>query len=191
MEARVAKQFVIGIDWYGPYSRETARQAAPDFGGGLYFAIGKPNGKGNYQRRPQYLGISRGNVVARCTSPQHNIMSQLDYDGGLWLGEISTAEPSGKKLYVTPNTLRYAEWLHVFFMKLPQNDRLNRPPPKPATLLNRWWRTDYVTPRYKRPHPTWPDLIDYAGREFRARTVWFGGRHVAHHPSEWNKSESE
>jgi hypothetical protein len=71
-------------------------------------------------------------------------------------------------------------------MNLPKNKRLNRPPPKSATILNRWWKTDLKTPRYHRPHPAWPDLIDYSGRSFRARTIWFGGKKVVHHPSEWS-----
>jgi hypothetical protein len=183
----VAKQFIIGIDWYGPYSRSAAIGKIKDFGAGLYFAIGTPEGKGNHKRRPQYIGISNNNIVSRSTHPRHEVMTKINYDKGLWLGEVSTAEPSGRRLTVTPNTLRYAEWLHVYFMGLPMNTRLNRPPPNPATLLNRWWRTDYETPRYQRPHPTWPDLIDFAGRDFRARTVWFGGSQVVHHPSEFSK----
>ena len=54
----MAKHLVIGIDWYGPYTRNQAATAAADFGPGLYFAIGTPMGRGNHTRRPQYIGIS-------------------------------------------------------------------------------------------------------------------------------------
>ncbi len=64
------KRLVVGIDWFGPYSREEARKA-PDWGGGLYLAIGKRSGKGVHARRPQYLGISKYDVCGRSSNSRH------------------------------------------------------------------------------------------------------------------------
>jgi hypothetical protein len=155
-----------------------AKKAAPDFEGGLYLAIGKPIGKGNHTLKPQYIGLSKENCARRSIDPNHHIMKNLQFDKGLWLGQISTAEPSGKRLLVTKNTLRYAEWLHVLFMEMPLNKRLRTLPKKPVTILNRWWKTDYITRRQNRPHKSWPDLIDYLGQGARSRVVWFGKRQV-------------
>ncbi len=178
------KRLIVGIDWFGPYSREEARKAR-DWGGGLYLAIGKLSGTGVHARRPQYLGISKDDVCGRCSSAAHHKLRLLDDDFVLWLGEVSTAEPSGKKRHATPTSLRYSEWLYVFFMDLQLNVYKKTPPPGPVTVLNRWWKTDYATPRFQRPHPDWPDLLDFAGPDFRARKVWFGGRQVSRPPADW------
>jgi hypothetical protein len=88
---------------------------------------------------------------------------------------VSTAEPSGKRLKVTPATLDYAEWLHARFLHLPLNDKkTKRLPPRSVTVLNRWFGCDYETARGKRPHKDWPDLIDYPDYDLPARAVWFG-----------------
>jgi hypothetical protein len=96
----------------------------------------------------------------------------------IWLGEIATAEPSGRKLKVTKATLDYAEWLHARFLNLPLNlAKTKSLPPRGVTVLNRWFNTDYETPRGRRPHKDWPDLIDFPDlEELPARAVWFGSR---------------
>lgn len=182
----MAKRLVIGIDWFGPYTRFDVGQASRNFGGGLYFAIGRLAGKGNHKRKPQYIGIS-SDLVGRAASARHHKLRELDQaTASIWLGEIATAEPAGRRFHVTPTTLRFAEWLHVYFMTLPLNERLRENlPPKPVTVLNRWWKKDN-TPCLRRPHPDWPDLIDYAGRDFRARKVWFAApNQIVYPPSDF------
>jgi hypothetical protein len=170
----VAKRLVIGIDWFGPYTRKEVLKAISNFDGGLYLATGRRSGKGNHKKRPQYIGISTNGLCGRAGNPAHHKLNQLDASFKIWLGEIATAEPAGKRALATPTTLRFAEWLHVYFMELPLNERKKENlPPKPVTVLNRWWAKDFETPRLRRPHPAWPDLIDFAGREYRARKVWF------------------
>lgn len=182
----MAKRLVIGIDWFGPYGRLQVLRAASDFDGGLYLAIGRPAGQGNHKRKPQYLGISTDRLCARAGNASHHKLKTLSADTTYWLGEVATAEPSGKRVHATPTTLRFAEWLHVYFMELPLNERERENlPPKPVTVLNRWWATDFETPRLRRPHPSWPDLIDFAGRQHRARKVWFRApNQVVYPPSE-------
>ena len=166
------KHLAIVIDWYGPYTLSEALLAAKNdgFSLGLYLAIGKRP----YQRKSeaQYVGLSTW-LATRLTN--HHKLPAITKDMKLWLGEASTAEPAGKKTRSTSPTLDYAEWLHAYFMKLPLNSKKTLwPPPKPVTVLNRWWKKDYKTPWVKRPDAAWPDLIDFLGSEYSAKLVWFG-----------------
>lgn len=166
---------MIAINWYGPYlSVEAARiSAKADYAHGLYLCLGKTA----YQRRRslQYIGLARL-LGSRLTS-QHHKLHDVSREQQIWLGEIATAEPSGRRFKATPATLDYAEWLHARFLRLPLNDKKTKSlPPRSVTVLNRWWSTDYETPRRRRPHPDWPDLIDYPAYNLPGRLVWFGRR---------------
>ena len=138
----MAKGLVIGIDWFGPYTRKEVLKAASNFDGGLYLAIGRKSGKGNHKKRPQYIGISTKHLCGRAGLPSHHKLKELDSTASIWLGEIATAEPAGKRKYATRTTLRFAEWLHAYFMALPLNERKKENLPLiPVTVLNRWWAT--------------------------------------------------
>lgn len=168
------KHLMIAVDWFGPYDLDEAREVAKsDYAHALYMCLGRRS----YQRAQmlQYIGIGQ-NVYTRLKADHHKLQ-EVTRERQLWLGEIATAEPSGKKLKVTRATLDYAEWLHARFLKLPLNEMKTKAlPPRSVTVLNRWFKTDYETPRRKRPHPDWPDLIDYPGYNIPARMVWFGSR---------------
>ena len=169
-----AKHLMIAINWYGPYADmdEARRRARHDYEHGLYLAIGKCR----YERRLalQYVGI--GAAIHTRLNERHHKLSLVIRERSLWLGEIATAEPSGKRLKATRTTLDFAEWLHARFLRLPLNDKKTKAlPSRNVTVLNRWFATDYETPR-ARPHPDWPDLIDYPAFELPARAVWFGRR---------------
>ena len=167
------KHLMIAVDWFGPYNdmQEAQIRAREDYAHGLYLCIGKCA----YERKQsmQYIGIGK-NLYTRIKEDHHK-MSLVIRDRQLWLGEIVTAEPSGKKIKITKATLDYAEWLHARFLRLPLNENKTKSlPPQSVTVLNRWWRTDYSTIRKQRPHPDWPDLIDFPSYELPARAVWFG-----------------
>lgn len=171
----VQKHFMIAVDWFGPYRDivEARAAAKSDYNHGLYMCIGKCAGQ--QKATMQYIGL--GAKVHTRLIETHHKLSLVVKERELWLGEIATAEPSGKKLKVTKATLDYAEWLHARFMRLPLNEKkTKRVPPRRVTVLNRWWKTDYITRRKNRPHPAWPDLIDYPHYEQPARMVWFGGK---------------
>jgi len=164
---------MVAVDWYGPYlslteAREKARQ---DYSHGLYLAIGKQK----YERYPsmQYIGIAT--ALHLRLHENHPKLSLVVNEFSLWLGEISTAEPSGKRAKVTRTTLDYAEWMHARFLQLPLNEKKKgKPPSRSVTILNRWYdKKDYYTPK-QRPHKGWPDLIDFPYHELPARVVWFG-----------------
>lgn len=141
-------------------------------GTGLYLALGKC--KGERRNAMQYVGI--GGALHTRLNERHHKLSLITREKQIWLGEIATAEPSGKRLKATRTTLDYAEWLHARFLRLPLNDMKTKAlPPRGVTVLNRWFGTDYDTPR-RRPHPDWPDLIDYPDFKLPARAAWFGRR---------------
>jgi len=170
------KHLMIAIDWYGPYTLEDAFETAKsDFRFALYLCIGKRK----FQRKQslQYVGI--GTNVSKRLAKTHHKLQHVSRDRQIWLGEIATAEPSGKKMRPTPATLDFAEWAYARFFDLPLNEKKTvGMPSRSFTVLNRWWKKDYETPFQKRPHADWPDLIDhsYPDWEQPVRKVWFGGK---------------
>lgn len=177
------KHLVVGIDWFGPYTLQEARNAAyKHYGGGLYLCIGKL--KGQHHTTPQYVGKSTSNLASRMLKDHHKL-SLVTRARKIWLGEIVTGDVPGKKKTLTPQSVRLGEWALAHFLALPLNERLRaQPPDRPVTVLNRWWSTNYETPRKKRPHMRWPDLIDYRGSPYATHVVWFRapGLKVISHP---------
>lgn len=173
------KHLMIAVDWFGPYDLDSAREAAKsDYGHALYMCLGRRP----YQRSRtlQYVGI--GNSVHTRLTEEHHKLQQVTRERQIWLGEIVTAEPSGKKLKVTRATLDYAEWLHARFLQLPLNEKKTKAlPPRSVTVMNRWFKTDYETKYERRPHADWPDLIDYPDYNLPARLVWFGNKQKIFH----------
>ncbi len=181
-----AKHLVVGVDWYGPYSLEQAQAVAHEYGkGGLYLCIGKR--KGQHQRSMQYVGKSNTGLRSRLQKDHHKLRL-ITRKQQFWLGVIATGNVPGKKKHLTPQALRLAEWALAYFLDLWLNDKLRKKaPPNPVTVLNRWWADEeQERPRYHRPHGEWPDLIDFLGRSYRTRLVWFGspGRQLVISPAE-------
>jgi hypothetical protein len=169
------KHFVVGIDWYGPYSRKEAIKDAAEYNPrGLYMALGRLNRE--TVSKPQYVGLSTS-LSNRLRN--HANLEWIEANGTIdqiWLGYAATAEQSGRRSKSTPRTIDDAEWCHIYFMRPPVNtNRVLNPPQQNVTVLNRWWHAD-GRPRMRRPNSQWPDLFDYMGLERRSRVVWFGGR---------------
>jgi hypothetical protein len=172
------KHLMIAVNWYGPYATiKAARESAREFyGEGLYFAIGRREGEA--RRSMQYIGIG-GDIQTRLKNDHHKlklVQSSLQ----IWLGEIATAGPSGRRLKITKPTLDYAEWLHAFYLPLQLNEKKTRSAPdRSVTVMNKWYSCkDWITPQ-NRPHPGWPDLIDYPHDDIsNTKIVWFGEKMV-------------
>ncbi|MDP8238306.1 MAG: hypothetical protein P9X24_04370 [Candidatus Hatepunaea meridiana] len=163
------KPIAVVINWYGPYTYKKAIAAAKrDFDDGIYVALGRQP----FEKKDkfQYIGIAN-NLHDRLLKPRdlYDILSQKCI---LWLGESATTGIPGKRIGNINPALDLAEWAHIFFLKPPLNDRKSHNPPKSGiTVVNRWLHPDYETRYKRRPHPDWPDLIDYWGYEYGARLV--------------------
>lgn len=169
------KPVVAVVEWYGPYSEEQARDASSDYGDGIYLAIGKT--KNQRTAHLQYVGLA-SNLPTRLNGKHHKL-PKITRDLEIWLGEVVSPRTPGKKMKVTDRMLDLTEWAHAYFLQLRLNDRKKtNPPDRPVTVYNRWWRIDYETPYKQRPHKEWPDIIDFRGRDYDAKVVWFGGRQI-------------
>jgi hypothetical protein len=151
---------------------EAIKSCKEDFADGLYLCLGKTKGQRG-KSRIQYIGIAGSDINTRLKDPKHKIHT-VTRDQRFWLGEVNSLGVPGKKLKKTNPSLDFAEWALVYFLKSELNEKKAvKPPERPVTVLNRWWRKDYETPFVHRPHENWPDLIDYLGREVKAKVVWF------------------
>jgi hypothetical protein len=167
----MGKHIGIVVDWYGPYKsiQEARKVSKIDYEDGLYLFIGRQK---NQQSSTNllYVGIS-GSLQDRLT-PQHPILSDISGDPIIWLGEIASYGIPGP---ASQNLMHLAEWATAYFLQLPLNTKKTYNPPNfPVTVVNRWWKRDYKTRRKQRPHPDWPDVFDFPGREFDAKVGWIG-----------------
>ena len=168
------KHIVVKIDWYGPYKNmaEAKGAAQSDFDDGLYLAIGSLKNK--KKNKIRYVGLSK-NLAGR-VSNTHETLSKLVEPYEIWLGEVGSTGIAGPKTQTTDLHLDLAEWCHVYFIDPYLNDKKRySPPKKPVTVINHWWEKDYESLLKKRPHKDWPDVIDFLGKEYGAKVVWFGG----------------
>lgn len=165
---------MIAINWFGPYKDldEARNCARHDYSHGLYLVIGKR--RSERTKKLQYVGI--GKAIHTRLNEGHHKISLVEREREIWLGEIMTAEPPGRRRKATRATLDFAEWLHARFLQLPLNEKKTKAlPGRSVTVLNRWFCLNYETPK-RRPHKDWPDLIDYPDFDLPARAVWFGLR---------------
>lgn len=167
------KHVAVDVDWYGPYVsvKEAAQKARGYYGAGLYLVIGKVRHQKN-SSCPQYIGIARELANRLYTSAG---IKEVTRDRRIWLGEVASINVPGKKSKMTNTQIDLAEWCHAYFLQLPINNKKKKnPPPRSATIVNRWWRKDFITPARQRPHRDWPDIIDYLGRDYGCKVAWFG-----------------
>ncbi len=169
------KHLVVVIDWYGPYSLEKAILAvnSGDYEMGLYMCLGKLKGK-HGPSKIQYVGIAGKDLKSRLND-NHAKLQLVTRDRKIWLGEVGSLGVPGKKKKKTNPALDFSEWAFTYFVKPALNQKKKiTPPAKPVTVLCRWWKTTgYDKAWTKRPHPDWPDLIDYLGPGYKAKLVWF------------------
>jgi len=168
------KHIAVKIDWYGPYYSisEAQKAAKDDYESGLYLAIGKLENK--RKKKIRYIGLSKN--LANRVNDAHATLEQFDGEIEIWLGEVGSTGIPGRKTQSTDLHLDLAEWGHVYFIDPYLNEKKKWSPPKyPVTIINHWWNKDYETLIKKRPHKSWPDVIDFLGKTYGAKVVWYGG----------------
>ncbi|MBZ0263484.1 hypothetical protein K8I28_02335 [bacterium] len=165
----MAKATAALVNWYGPYTYETAIEAAKnDYTEGLYLAYGREA----HQKKDwiQYVGVSQ-NLYDRLKKP-HQMYTQLTQKCEIWLGEIDSYKPSSRKRSNHSNILELTEDALIYFLQPGLNwSKYVNPPTTPITVFNRWWQTDYVTPYKKKPIKDWQDIIEFWGRDEGARII--------------------
>jgi len=173
--------YAVVVDWYGPYgSVKEANAAIREWGFGevLYMAAGTV-GRQSVPKL-QYVGITKG--FERRMNTRHKVRTTIADEGlSIYIGEVSSQAVSGRKAshhhkgFTIPVNL--AESALAFFLQLPLNsDKRCSRPRDSVVLLNRWWKTDIDTRSRRRPHPDWPDFIEYDGVSDTGSVVWHGGR---------------
>lgn len=172
--------YAVVVDWYGPYDSVKAAKAAIrkwGFGEVLYMAAGTV-GRQTVPKL-QYVGITTGFEGRMNTD--HKVRTTMKEGLSIYLGEVSSQAVAGRKAshhhkrFTVPVYL--AESALAFFLQLPLNsDKRCSRPKDSVVLLNRWWKTDINTRSRRRPHPDWPDFIEYDEVSDTGSVVWHGSR---------------
>jgi hypothetical protein len=128
----------------------------------------------------QYVGITK-NFDNRLNS-EHKIRTTIKEEGlSIYIGEVASQAVAGRKAkhhhkgFTVPVYL--AESAIAFFLQLPLNsDKRCSRPNSSIILISRWWKTDLDSRNRRRPHPDWPDMIEYDAHSDIGSVVWHGGR---------------
>jgi len=125
----VTPHTTVIIDWQGPYDYAEIKEN-PDWSNGLYLATGKLK----YEREAtiQYCGITEGSFIGRFKS--HHKVHEINREQAFWLGTVKYPNK------VTRHFLEIAESIIVYFWQPSLNDRKKAFPPKPITLVNKWFK---------------------------------------------------
>lgn len=173
----------VVVDWYGPYPGVKQAKAAVrnhGFGEVLYLAIGSIDRQKT--AHIQYVGITLDFTVRMGTG--HTIRQHVKEERlSLYLGVVSSQAIAGKRAAYQnqkhDRLVYLAESAIAFFLALPLNRNKRCSPPKESVIVfNRWWRYvgDDEVRKWRRPHPEWPDFIEYDACSGAGSVVWHGGR---------------
>lgn len=168
------------IDWYGPFATIAALKDKATAWGlveSLYVAIGsRPRQRGV---DIQYVGITT-DLTLRFDG-KHPIQTVLRRENlRLYIGLVSSQQVAGRK--ATHHARNWSALLYLaesalaFLMELPLNKAKRcTPPGDSVVVINRWYSPDEVR-RRRRPHPSWPDLVEYDIDENIGDLAWHGRR---------------
>jgi hypothetical protein len=173
-----ADLFAVAVDWYGPsYTLAQARLLGQENQVEECLYVGyEHSGKAR-----SYVGISK-NISTRLTIGHHVLGPWPDESFELWLGIIVSQSEPGRRPSSSPKihseALNFAEHATAYFVGTSENLRKVQSPPKRSGILfNRWFKLEADWPRHrKRPHPNWPDFMEYDKEEQAGRNVYFGGQ---------------
>ncbi|MDB5580838.1 MAG: hypothetical protein JWR80_6014 [Bradyrhizobium sp.] len=175
--------YAIVVDWYGPYTSIKSAKAAVRkhaFAEVLYMAVGSIDRQKTAHL--QYVGITLDFTVRLSTT--HTIRQYVMEEGlSLHLGVVSSHAIAGRRAsYQNKKHSRpvyLAESVIAFFLSLPLNRNKRCSPPKDSvTLINRWWKIneEEEVRKWRRPHPEWPDYIEYDQHSDAGLVAWHGKR---------------
>ena len=173
--------FAALIDWCGPFPTVEAAckaVAGQGYGEALYMAIGSRRGQN--KTHLQYVGITKD--LTKRFNGKHPIQLLLRAKTlRLYVGIVTSQAVAGKKASHHAKkfsiSLYLAESALAFLMQLPLNkDKRCNPPKDSIVVVNRWYRQDFATRRRRRPHTSWPDLVEYDWDEGTGDLAWHGGR---------------
>lgn len=127
----MTKHTTVIIDWQGPYNYSEIEEN-PDWSNGLYLATGKLK----YEREAtiQYCGITEGSFIGRFK--RHHKVHEINRGQEFWLGTVKYPEDTSRHF------LEIAESIIIYFWQPALNDRKKAFPPKPITLINKWFKKD-------------------------------------------------
>ncbi len=173
--------FAALIDWCGPFKTVAAAceaVAEEGYGEALYLAIGSRRGQA--KTHLQYVGITKD--LTKRFDGKHPIQLLLNAKSlRLYVGIVTSQAVAGKKAARHAKrfsiALYLAESALAFLLELPLNkDKRCNPPKDSIVVVNRWYRQDFYTRRRRRPHSSWPDLVEYDYDEGIGDIAWHGGR---------------
>ncbi len=151
---------IMLIDWKGPYEQEQVEGE-----GGLYLVSGKLRNK---QRKDiHYCGITQRDFKGRFS--RHHKIDEINRERRFWLGHLVFPHKKDRSY------LELAESIIIYFWQPTLNERKTVNPPRPTTLINRWFKKDGV-PRLRQDSicKELPDVLSWDGRYWRTGNliVW-------------------
>jgi len=143
----VSGHTTVIINWTGPFVYEEI-ESYPNLGNGLYLATGKLK----YERfsNIQYCGITEGSFITRIKN--HHKVHEINREQEFWLGLIEYPSDASR------HYLEVAESIIVYFWQPTLNERKKVYPPKPTTIISKWFKKDGL-PRF-RQHSMCKNLDD-------------------------------
>ncbi len=135
------------IKWTGPFTYDDIKYQ-PDWGNGLYLATGKL--KHEREASIQYCGITEGSFIYRLKN--HHKIHEITREQEFWIGTVEYPSEASRHF------LEIAESIIIYFWQPTLNERKRFHPPKPTTIISKWFKKD-GSPRL-RQHPLCKDLDD-------------------------------
>lgn len=136
--------------------------------------------RGQKKAHLQYVGITKD--LSKRFNGKHPIQLAVRAKSlRLFIGIVTSQAVAGRKAghqaknFTVP--LYLAESALAFLMEIPLNkDKRCSPPNDSIVVVNRWFHSDFATRRRKRPHTSWPDLVEYDCHEHMGDLAWHGRR---------------
>jgi len=180
-EAIQGEQVASIVYWFGPFRDKSSIPSDIQkkcWKHGVYLIIGRHKPFFLFDKYLQYIGES-SNLAVRL-SDTHDKLRRVSAVGlQVWVGIVQTdlirKSPDDDDLPRQYQQIVETESALIHFMPTRLNIDRKRHPPSMPVLIRSYWKTKDGNALSKRPHPAWPDLIEYHP-ENGGRLVWLGNR---------------